>query len=1580
MKITAYDEAEAFATVPAQRTSNMISSMLGQILVVDDEVELKNALVEMLNAQGYNALGCTSGTEALSALHKQNFDVLLSDLMMPEMDGVALLRTALKIDQHLVCIIMTGQGTIQTAVEAMKFGAFDYVLKPFRLQALLPVLTRAINLRRLNQENLQLRETVAIHELCQTIAFTLDPKTVLSKLADAAQQQSEADEVSILLPTDNGSELYVAAVRGENRERLLGERIPFEQGISSWVARERQPLLLKGEVNDVRFTALWPRSDISSAISVPLQAAGKLVGIININTVSSPRPFTLGQMKALTILASTAAAALESASLYRQVRQAEEKYRSIFDNAVEGIFQSTPEGRFITVNPSLARILGYDSPEEVIETITDIAHQLYVDPESRAEAARLQEEQGILRDFEFEAYRKDGEKIWLSANRRTLLNEFGTELYREGTLEDITERKRIEEALRKSEDRYRDIVEHSHDLICTHDLEGQILSVNQTAAKALGYERDTLLGLNIREALLAEFSDEFDDYIAELRKEGIAHGLMAVQTRAGEKRVWEYTNTLRTEGVAVPIVRGMAHDVTEQRRAEAELRKSEAQYRRLLDTTYEGVMVFDAEMQITYVNHRLAEMLGVSATEMIGNSALSFVTNSSRGDVEQQWQHRAKGIKAQYDLRLRRKDGSDLWVIVCATPIVGEHGGFIGSLSMLTDITERKQGEVLLRESEEKYRSIVETANEGIWLVDNEACTSFVNQQMAAMLGYTVAEMLGRPAFDFIFPADAAFVEQKIAQRQQGTSDTNEFRLRRKDGSAIVTLYNASPTKNQAGEVVGSLSMVIDITERKRAEEALRESEARFQSAFEHAPIGIALIAPDGRIVQVNHSFCEILGYTKEELLASDVLVITHKDDIVATIQHIRRLISGKVKTSQHERRFLHKLGHEVLALTNLSLMRDAENKPLYVIAQIQDITERKRAEEALGESEVRYRLLFESNPLPMWVYDLETLGFLAVNEAAIQHYGYSLKEFQGMTVRDIRPPEDIPALLENISRIGETRNEAGVWKHRKKDGTLIDVEITSHPFTFAGRASELVLAHDVTERKQVEEALQREKEHTEHIISVAPTLIAGMAPDGATTFINSAVTRVTGYEPEEIVGKNWWRINYPEAEYEQVDRLFEEFEQGRAVANYEMTLTTKSGSKRTVSWNSANRSNERGEIIEIIGIGADITDSRELEEQLRQSQKLEAVGQLAGGVAHDFNNLLTVITGYSDLSLRRLDKDNPLRSNLEEIKKAGERAASLTRQLLAFSRKQVLQPKVLQLNAIVADVDKMLRRLIGEDIDTLTVLEPGLGQIKADPGQIEQVILNLAVNARDAMPQGGKLTIETSNVYLDNQYARQHTAIQPGHYVMLAVSDTGCGIDAETQVRMFEPFFTTKEQGKGTGLGLSTVYGIVKQSGGHLWVYSEMGKGTAFKIYLPQVDGVTERDEARDALAGLPQGQETVLLTEDEEQVRQMIRMILEMNGYHVLEAVSGEEALTLYKEHEGQIDLIMTDVVMPRMSGRELAQSLEVLHPGIKVLYMSGYTDDAIVRHGLLDQEIVFLQKPFTPDALMRKVREVLDAPHDN
>jgi CheY-like chemotaxis protein len=364
----------------------------------------------------------------------------------------------------------------------------------------------------------------------------------------------------------------------------------------------------------------------------------------------------------------------------------------------------------------------------------------------------------------------------------------------------------------------------------------------------------------------------------------------------------------------------------------------------------------------------------------------------------------------------------------------------------------------------------------------------------------------------------------------------------------------------------------------------------------------------------------------------------------------------------------------------------------------------------------------------------------------------------------------------------------------------------------------------------------------------------------------------------------------------------------------------------------------------------------------------------LAGGIAHDFNNLLTVITGYAELTLKRLDDADPLARNVEEIKKAADRATALTRHLLAFSRKQVLQPKVLDLNSVIVNIEKMVGRLVGEDMELRILPGIELGQVKADPGQIEQVILNLVVNARDAMPKGGKITLETARIYLGEEYARQHIAVQPGWYVMLAVSDTGHGMDAGTQKYIFEPFFTTKEAGKGTGLGLSTVYGIVKQSGGNIWVYSEVGVGTSFKVYLPVVDEQVTEQEADAERPKNPAGTETILLAEDEEMVRKLTRESLRMHGYTVLEAANAEEALLICEQHEGPIHLLLTDVVMPRTSGKELAEQLVRLHPETRVLYMSGYTDHAIVHHGILDGDIAFIGKPFTPDALVLKVVEVL------
>ncbi|HEU4403210.1 MAG TPA: ATP-binding protein [Candidatus Polarisedimenticolia bacterium] len=371
----------------------------------------------------------------------------------------------------------------------------------------------------------------------------------------------------------------------------------------------------------------------------------------------------------------------------------------------------------------------------------------------------------------------------------------------------------------------------------------------------------------------------------------------------------------------------------------------------------------------------------------------------------------------------------------------------------------------------------------------------------------------------------------------------------------------------------------------------------------------------------------------------------------------------------------------------------------------------------------------------------------------------------------------------------------------------------------------------------------------------------------------------------------------------------------------------------------------------------------------------METIGRLASGLAHDFNNLLTAILGHCDLLLRRLSREDPSRRGIEEIQDAGERAGALTRQLLAYSRRQVLKPQVLDLNANVTSMLPMLRRLIDEDIELIPALESTLGHIEADPSQIEQVVMNLVVNARDSMPSGGRLVVETSNADLDETFAKSHSPTRPGRYVMLAVSDTGSGMDEETKARIFEPFFTTKELGKGTGIGLATVYGIVKQSGGYIWVYSEQGMGSTFKIYLPRVDAEISRETTSEPTPPLPRGRETVLLVEDDRSVLLPAREMLEMIGYKVLEAHDGREALDVACRHGQPIDLLLTDVVMPHMSGRELAESIATIQPGIRVLYMSGYTEGVIIHHGALDAGVAYLQKPFTSATLARKVREALD-----
>jgi PAS domain S-box-containing protein len=663
-------------------------------------------------------------------------------------------------------------------------------------------------------------------------------------------------------------------------------------------------------------------------------------------------------------------------------------------------------------------------------------------------------------------------------------------------------------------------------------------------------------------------------------------------------------------------------------------------------------------------------------------------------------------------------------------------------------------------------------------------------------------------------------------------------------------------------------------------------------------------------------------------------------------------------------------------------------------IHYLSDITSAKEAErsailQSVHQQELSGRLVSLMNNVPGAVYrGLRDWSLVFIGADVKRITGYAPEELLSGAAKwkELIHPDDLDSVRQSFREAahGKLRVLRVEYRVLHKDGGIRWLEdrrqLVYDPDGKFAYVDGLLL--DITDQKRSEEELRSTYEKLQAVVEASPLAITALDREGKVSMWNRAAERMTGWTEGEAIGMRLPIV--PEEKMSEFQALLGRARGGEPLSGVEVRRQKKDGSPIDVSiWTSPLR-DRRGEVTAIMAVLADVTGRRQMEEalrnseeQLRQSQKMEAIGLLAGGIAHDFNNLLTAIRGYSDLLLQRLDGGSQMRRDVEEIRKAGERAASLTRQLLAFSRKQVLQPKVLDLNAVVAGMDNMLRRLIGEDIDLVAVLKPGLWNVRADPCQVEQVVMNLAVNARDAMPRGGKVTIEIANVELDGPYVRRHAVVMPGPYVMLAISDTGTGMDEVTKSRLFEPFYTTKDKGKGTGLGLSTVYGIVKQSGGYIWAYSELGKGTAFKVYFPRF-GSTGPEAAREGAPGsAPHGRETVLVVEDEEVVRALVRDILEGSGYTVLTASDGEEAQSVGRGHNAAIHLIVTDVVMPRMGGREAAETLAPHLPGVKVLYMSGYTNEAIVRHGVLDPGIPFLEKPFTPDALLRKVRRVLDPP---
>jgi PAS domain S-box-containing protein len=880
-------------------------------------------------------------------------------------------------------------------------------------------------------------------------------------------------------------------------------------------------------------------------------------------------------------------------------------------------------------------------------------------------------------------------------------------------------------------------------------------------------------------------------------------------------------------------------------------------------------------------------------------------------------------------------------------------------VAIFDGITNRKRAEKELAESERRYRELVELSPDAIF-IQTEGKIAFINPAGVKLFGATrPEELLGLPALDLIHPD----FKEIVAERMQVLRDEKtpvpriEEQYLRLDGSIVDVEVAVAPFVFQGK--LGAQVMVRDITERKRAIQEI-ESLAKFP---EENPSSVLRIGREGDILYANqssHALLELWGCEIGQSLPYDMHQLALKSLDAKMIQ--------EVEVECGESTYL-------LVLTPVADLG-------YVNIYATDISERKRAEEALRRSEENYRLLV--NQIPAIVYKGYADGHVDFFDNKVEDLtGYRNEDFNSRAVKwlDLIIPEDLELAKNKVREALQTdRSYVREYRIRRKDGAIRWIQGRAKIFcNTAGKIDHLKgVLFDVTEQRQSDQILKLLHRQNQLILDSAAEGILGLDIEGKHVFVNPAAAKMLGHEANNLIGSSshsTWHYSKPDGTpYPEEECPIHKNIKAGGGHYWEDFFWRKDGSGFPVEVRG-NPIFEDGKVIGTVVTFWDITERKQLEAQFLQAQKMEAVGRLAGGVAHDFNNMLAVIMGYAEMMQLGLRAESPLHHQAAAIKKASERAVSLIRQLLAFSRKQVQHAQVLNLNTVISEMDKMLRRLIGEDIDLSLNLEPGLAAVKADPGQVEQILMNLVVNAQDAMPLGGHITIETANVYLDEAYARKHSYVTPGPYVVIAVSDSGAGMDAETQSHIFEPFFTTKEVGKGTGLGLSTVYGIVKQSQGSVEVYSEPGIGATFKVYLPRVEVNVSKDRAG-ALsnAGL-QGTETILVVEDEEMLRELVCASLKRNGYSVLEAQHGQDALALCEGHQGPIHLLATDVVMPKLSGRELVERVAPMHPEMKVLFMSGYTEDVIIHHGVLEESMHFIGKPFTTNILLRKVRQVLD-----
>jgi PAS domain S-box-containing protein len=1262
---------------------------------------------------------------------------------------------------------------------------------------------------------------------------------------------------------------------------------------------------------------------------------------------------------------------------------AAQQWRTTFDGISDIVCLLDQEGRIIKCNKALTDLLGKPFSEIINRTHLEILHGAPM-PIEECPVERL-----------WKTHRRESDILlindrWFNIAVDPLLDEAGRLVGAVHIMSDVTERKRAEEAIRESEKRYRQVIENAVDIIYTTDANGNFTHANSAALTTTGYSLEELQRFNYLDLILPEHRDRVSKiYISQFRQRQMTTYVeFPFFNKSGDILWFGQNASLVIEGKKPVGFHVIARDITVRKKVEEALHESEERYRNILDSIQDGYSETDLRGNFTLVNNMTCKHLGYTKEESIGMNYRQYTSDENAKKIKKLYAEVYKTGKPVdlTDHELISKDGTTATYELSVSLIRNAEGNPIGFRQTSRDVTQRKKSEETLRQSEEKYRNILEHVEEGYYEEDLAGNFTFFNDSLCQIYGSPGEELLGLNYKRYTDKETARKLFQVFNEiyRTGNPSKEYSYELIRKDGSKRYIEASASLIKDAADKPVGFRGIVRDVTERKKMEQVLLEREEQYRTLLETMEEGYYEVDLAGKLTFVNDSFSKMharenmLGMTNREYMSKE------------TARRVYEIFNGVYKTGHPVRlvewEIIKGNGQKAIVEASVYLINNAQGERIGFRGIERDITERKRAEEALRQSEERYRTILETMQEAYYENDLAG-HFTFVNDALCRHLGYSKEELIGKASRQFQDEANTKRTYQAFNEIYRTGEpvKALETEYIRKDGTKGTYEVSASlirdaqgkPFGFRG------VSRDVTERKQAEEALRHSEERYRTIIENIQDGYFENDLAGNFTFVNDVISRHLRYTRDELIGMNYRQYTDEENAKKLYQHYIGLYRTGQPIKPFEAGYVGKDGTKLLAEISVSLMRDSEGKPIGFRGISRDITERKQaeeeklsLQEQLRQSQKMEAIGQLAGGVAHDFNNLLTVIKGYSQLSLLDLKEDGPLRGNIQEIEKATQRATDLTRQLLAFSRRQILDLKVLDLNVLLKDLEKMLRRIIGEDIQLITLLSEDLGKVKIDPSQIEQVIFNLAVNARDAMPSGGKLAIETANVELDEEYAHAHVSVAPGRYVRLSVSDTGVGMTQEVKEKVFEPFFTTKEKGKGTGLGLSMVYGIVKQSNGNIWLYSEPGRGTTFRIYFPRTEEEADTLRERQEAEFFPRGSETVLLVEDDELVRDLAIRLLGQQGYRILHAANGQEALQVAKEHLGEtIHLLLTDIVMPQMGGKELSDWLRISRPNIKVLFTSGYADNAIVHHGVLDRGTHFLQKPFSLKTLSRKVREVLD-----